>query len=171
MGKLAPAEIRALAKVIDELDYYQLLEIPREATSSELKRAYYESSRRFHPDANRHLKGEMRSALEIIAKRITEAYAIVRDPRRRKAYDERLRGESDTLRMQLVGADAAKTRGPEQAATTPQGKRFFLLAQQDLDRGDLAAAARNLQMARTFEPDNHALKQKLQEIRETLQAR
>ena len=95
----------------------------------------------------------------------------MRDPRRRKAYDERLLGEGSTLRMQLVGADAAKTRGPEQAATTPQGKRFFLLAQQDLDRGDLAAAARNLQMARTFEPDNHALKQKLQEIRETLQAR
>ncbi len=171
MGNLAPAEIRALAKVIDELDYYQLLEISREATSSELKRAYYESSRRFHPDANRHLTGELRSALEVIAKRLTEAYSVVRDPRRRKAYDERLRDDDGSLRMRLVGADAATVRGPEQVGTTPQGKRFFLLAQKDLEGGDLAAAARNLQMARTFEPNNEAFKQKLEEIRSQLQSR
>jgi DnaJ-class molecular chaperone len=155
VGNLATAEIRALAKVIDELDYYQLLEIPREATTSELKRAYYESSRRFHPDANRHLDGELRTALEAIAKRITEAYSIVRDPRRRKAYDQRLRDEGGSLRMQLADADAA----------------VYLLAQQDLGRGDFASAARNLQMARTFEPENKAFKQKLEEIRGKLQSR
>ena len=89
MGNLAPAEIRALAKLVDELDYYQLLEIPRQATGSELKKAYYESSRRFHPDANRHLDPELRVAVEQIAKRLSEAYSVVRDPRRRQAYDSR----------------------------------------------------------------------------------
>jgi len=171
VGNLATAEIRALAKVIDELDYYQLLEIPREATTSELKRAYYESSRRFHPDANRHLEGELRTALEAIAKRLTEAYSIVRDPRRRKAYDQRLRDEGGSLRMQLADADAAVSQGPEEVATTSKGKRFYLLAQQELGRGDLASAAQNLQMARTFEPENKAFQQKLEEIRARLQAR
>ena len=56
MAVLAPAEIRALARVIDELDYYQILEISRKASTSELKRAYHASSRRFHPDAHRHAR-------------------------------------------------------------------------------------------------------------------
>ncbi len=168
MASLAPAEIRALAKVIDELDYYQLLEISRQASTSELKKAYYESSRRFHPDANRHLDGELRASLERIAKRLSEAYSVVRDPRRRKAYDEHLASEANTLRMQLAEADAAGSKRSGDVATTPQGKRFFAMAQQDLGREDLASAARNLQMARTFEPGNDALKQKLEEIRERL---
>ncbi len=167
MATLGPAEIRALARVIDELDYYQILEISREASSSELKRAYHASSRRFHPDAHRHLEGELRAALEIIAKRVTEAYSVVRDPRRRRVYDSRLDGEQSAgLRMQLTEASAGAQKSAEaRVGTTSNGRRFYLLAMQDADRGDYAAAARNLQMARTFEPDNPAFKEKLEEIR------
>lgn len=167
MGNLAPAEIRALAKVIDELDYYQLLEVSRECSTSELKRAYYESSRRFHPDANRHLAGELRLALESIAKRLSEAYSVVRDPRRRKAYDQLISGDGEGLRIQLADADVLGSQRPE-TGTTPQGKRFFRLAQNDLETGDLASAARNLQMARTFEPHNDLFEQKLEEVRAKL---
>ncbi len=167
MASLAPAEIRALAKLIDELDYYQLLEIPRGASTSELKRAYYESSRRFHPDANRHLDGELRDAVECIAKRLSEAYSVVRDPRRRRAYDEHLEGEGGH-RMQLSEADARRKAGRDPVATTPQGRRFFQLAQQDLRGGNLVSAARNLQMARTFEPDNDRIKAELVKVQEQL---
>ena len=159
MANLAPAEIRALAKLIDELDYYQLLEIPREASVSQLKKAYYETSRRFHPDANRHLEGELRAAVEAIAKRLCEAYSVIRDPRRRKAYDNHLE-ETGGLRMQLAEADAARN-AQQQVATTAQGRRFYQLAQQDLRSGDRSAAARNLKMALTFEPQNDRLKAEL----------
>ena len=50
--ELAPTEIKALARILDELDYYGLLHVPPGADSGELKRAYFASSRAFHPDAS-----------------------------------------------------------------------------------------------------------------------
>ena len=60
---LAPTEIVALARVIDELDYYQILHVPRGASMGEVKKAYHFSSRAFHPDANRHLPEEMQAMM------------------------------------------------------------------------------------------------------------
>lgn len=169
MARLAPAEIRALASLLDELDYYQILEIPRDAPGSAVKRAYHTVSRRLHPDTNRDLDAELREALERIAKRVTEAYSVLRDGRRRKAYDEKLCGEGGT-RLQLAQAEAAagKRAVEDHLGRTPNGRRFFTLARADIDRGDLSSAARNLQTALTFEPGNDAFKKKLAEVREQL---
>ena len=60
--KTAPGEILALARIIEELDYYQLLDVRRDAGAGEVKRAYHARSRNFHPDANRHLDGALRAA-------------------------------------------------------------------------------------------------------------
>ena len=165
---LPPAEIRALARLLDELDYYQLLEIAPEAGTSEVKRSYYTLQRRFHPDANRGLDAETRSCLETIARRIAEAYAVLRDPRRRKAYDGQRDGEEAALRIPLVAAEAKTQREniEETLGRTPNGKRFFALARADIDKGDLDAALRNLKMALTFEPANGFFKQKLTEVQD-----
>jgi len=171
VSRLAPAEIRALASLLDELDYYQILEIPRDAPASAVKRAYHTVSRRLHPDANRDLETELRGELERIAKRVSEAYSVLRDGRRRKAYDEKLAGtDGEAPRLQLAQAEAAAGRKAveDHLGHTPNGRRFFTLARADIDRGDLPAAARNLQTALTFEPANEAFKKKLTEVREQL---
>ena len=87
MAELAPTEIVALARILDELDYYQIMHVRPGASAREVKKAYFATSRAFHPDANRHLQGEVRDAVGKIAKRVTEAYSVLRDPRRRAAYD------------------------------------------------------------------------------------
>jgi DnaJ-class molecular chaperone len=152
---LAPLEIRALAKIVGELDYYQILEIERGASRAEIKQAYYKNSRSYHPDANRGLQPEQLLECELITKRVTEAYCVLRDPRRRGAYDERI-GSGGDVRMQLAEATAEhkRTRREERQGKTPQGRQFFQLAQQEADRGNLKAAIQNLQMALTFEPGN-----------------
>ena len=167
MATLPPAEIVALSRLLDELSYYQLLELPNGGCStSELKRAYHGLARRFHPDAYRGQDDAVRAAVNRVAKRLTEAYSVLRDPRRRRAYDERLGAESGGLRIQLAEAEAAAERAvAERTGSTPNGRRYFTLAHGDIDRGDLAAAARNLQMAITFEPGNDFFKLKLEEVR------
>jgi DnaJ-class molecular chaperone len=166
---MAPGEIVALARIMGELDYYQLLHLSRSARIGEIKKAYHETSRSFHPDANRDLDGELQVAATAIAKRVSEAYSVLRDPRRRQAYDRRLDAGSG-VRMQLAEAKAeARTRSSEEReGRTPQGRQFFKVATSDLQREDWSAAARNLQTALTFEPDNEVFKERLAEVRQKL---
>ena len=167
MATIVPAEVRALASILDELNYYELLEAPRGAAGPRLREAYHAASRRFHPDANRNLDPELRSAIERIAKRVTEAYSVLRDPRRRRLYDETLERGDGVRRLQLVesGATATQRARDEREGRTPQGRRFFAQAKADLSRGDEASAMRNLQMALTYEPGNGLFKKKLDELR------
>ena len=163
--ELAPTEIKALARILDELDYYRLLHVAPGSDAVEVKRAYFASSRAFHPDANRHLPEELQGAVAAIAKRITEAYSVLRDPRRRAAYDRRL-AEGSGTRMQLAEAEAEAERSEtQQRGQTPQGRQYYARAEADLARGDRAAAARNLQTALTFEPGNPLFREKLAELR------
>lgn len=156
-------EIRALARILDELDYYELLGLERAAPPTAVRVAYHTAQRRFHPDARRGAGAETRDAAERIARRIAEAYSVLRDARRRRLYDERNAEADGAARMPLVQADAEVGRRAvqERSGRTPNGRRYFALASADLQRGDLAAAIRNLQTALTFEPDNAFFREQL----------
>ncbi len=164
MPNLAPSEIRALASIVDDLDYYQLLKVERGASARDVKRAYYGCSRSFHPDANRECDADLRQAVAVISKRVSEAYVVLRDPRRRKAYDEHL-AQGSGLRMQLAEAEAEAKRKGTVYGETPQGRQHANLAMSELRKGDSAAAVRNLQMALAFEPGNASFKEKLEAIK------
>ena len=169
MSALAPTEIKALARIVGELDYYQLLHLKRDASPRDIKLSYHSSSRAFHPDANRHLESELHSAIENIAKRVTEAYQVLRDPRRRRAYDELLvSGGGVRIRLAEASSEGGRKDTETRQGRTPQGRQYFNLAATDAKRQDWQAAARNLQTALTFEPDNDFFKSELAAIRERL---
>ncbi|MBK7947961.1 MAG: DnaJ domain-containing protein [Deltaproteobacteria bacterium] len=166
MAELDPMEIIALARIMDELDYYQLLHVDPEASASEIRKAFHDSSRHFHPDANRRLPHELREQCGRISKRITEAYCVLRDTRRRKSYDAK-RGEGSSLRIQLAEARQSHTtqQKAERRGATPQGRQYHAKAETELKAGNVAAAIRHLQMALTFEAGNAGFKAMLDELR------
>ncbi len=163
---VSPSEIRALAGIVDDLDYYELLEVRRGVTNSQIRSAYHDASRRYHPDVLRDVPEDIRVAVHRIAKRVSEAYSVLRDARRRQVYDQLLDG-GESKRMQLVEAEAeAGRRGREaQDGRTPNGKKYYALVRADLARGDKDAAWRNLKMALTFEPDNDFFKELHEKLR------
>ncbi len=63
-------------------DYYKTLGISRNATEEEIKKAYREKSRKYHPDNN-----PQDPNAEKIFKDITEAYSVLSDDKKRKKYD------------------------------------------------------------------------------------
>jgi molecular chaperone DnaJ len=66
-------------------DYYEILGVPREASSEDIKKAFRRLARETHPDANH---GD--PSAEERFREIAEAYEVLSDPGRRARYD---RGE------------------------------------------------------------------------------
>jgi molecular chaperone DnaJ len=63
-------------------DFYGVLEVARDASEDEIKKAYRKLAMRYHPDRN---NGSPEA--EERFKQITEAYDVLRDPQKRSLYD------------------------------------------------------------------------------------
>lgn len=61
-------------------DYYDVLGVAKDADDAELKRAYREAARKYHPDLNPGGAEQFKA--------INEAYAVLSDPRERSRYDK-----------------------------------------------------------------------------------
>ena len=72
-ARLAPVKFR---------DYYETLGVPRTAALDDIKRAYRKLARKYHPDVNKESDAEARF------KEVGEAYAVLKDPEKRAAYDQ-----------------------------------------------------------------------------------
>lgn len=64
-------------------DYYEVLEVSRNADANAIKKAYRKLAKKYHPDTNKGTPGA-----EEKFKEITEAYNILSDDKKRKLYDQ-----------------------------------------------------------------------------------
>ena len=62
-------------------DYYELLEVERDADAKTIKRAFLKKARALHPDVNKESDAEERF------KEVNEAYAVLSDKRKHANYD------------------------------------------------------------------------------------
>lgn len=63
-------------------DYYAILGVERSADAGAIKKAYRKLAQKYHPDVSKDPKGEEKF------KEIAEAYATLKDPEKRAAYDQ-----------------------------------------------------------------------------------
>jgi curved DNA-binding protein len=63
-------------------DFYQTLGVARGASVEEIKKAYRRLARKYHPDVSKAADAEERF------KKISQAYEVLSDPEKRRAYDE-----------------------------------------------------------------------------------
>ncbi|MGO9487855.1 MAG: DnaJ C-terminal domain-containing protein [Solirubrobacteraceae bacterium] len=62
-------------------DYYEALEVPRDASTDDIRRSYRRLARKYHPDVNKDPGAVDRF------KQISEAYEVLRDEEKRERYD------------------------------------------------------------------------------------
>jgi curved DNA-binding protein CbpA len=76
-------------------DHYDILGVSRQATTADIKAAYYQLAKKFHPDRHRNTEhGDLRAKLESLLSLITQAYDILSEPAQRASYDDRLKRSS-----------------------------------------------------------------------------
>lgn len=69
-------------------EFYDILEVPRDVSPEDLKRAYRKKAMEVHPDRHGGDKEK-----ELLFKEVNEAYATLSDPQKRAHYDRH--GTSD----------------------------------------------------------------------------
>lgn len=76
----------------DKLNYYELLGVSVDADRAEIRKAYFAHSKVFHPDAyfGKRL-GPYKTQMEVIFRKMTDAYEALGRPKKREAYDRYLR--------------------------------------------------------------------------------
>ncbi|XP_063925294.1 dnaJ homolog subfamily B member 6 isoform X1 [Zophobas morio] len=74
------------------VDYYKVLEVSKNATTAEIKKAYRKLALKWHPDKNQDNIEEATKKF----KEISEAYEVLSDDSKRKIYDNRMNRSSTT---------------------------------------------------------------------------
>jgi curved DNA-binding protein CbpA len=89
--------------------HYEVLGVDRYASSAQLKAAYYELARRYHPDRFRRAEPSLLARIESAFARITQAYDILRDDNLRATYNSKL---ESLKRAQQLADSAPKAAAP-----------------------------------------------------------
>jgi curved DNA-binding protein len=120
---------RQRVRIKAESDYYKILNVAKNASEEEIKKAYRRLAMKYHPD---HAKGD--KAAEEKFKQLSEAYAVLSDKEKRRQYDTygasgfQQRFSQEDIFRGFDFADILKEfgfGGAERFAGKRGGQRFF----------------------------------------------
>jgi len=126
----ARKRIMIAAHAIEGMDLYELLGVRRNADKKAVRKAYFELSKLFHPDAyfGKEL-GAFKPKMEAVFKRLTEAYEVLGKAKKRADYDEYLASTEQTQRVrqtldsiELTQQEIAAHAAAQQAQQAPPAR-------------------------------------------------
>lgn len=115
-----------------ELSYYAVLNVPRDAPQEDIKKAYRALAQVFHPDKHKDL--DLRTAAQESFAKLQDAYEVLADPNKRQIYDvygkqgllsgmelgEKLKS-TEELKAEFREFRAKQERAREEALTNHRG--------------------------------------------------
>jgi curved DNA-binding protein CbpA len=141
---------------IDWLTHYELLGVPRDASSEKISEAYFERSRLFHPDLrHREDLAKFERELTAVFERMKKAYETLSDPESRALYDQSL----DAAPPPMLEAPSADPEMRKKIAA-----QNFRRARQLIEEKDYHPAIEMLREAIRFVPDNAEYRYVLSQI-------
>lgn len=102
-------------------DYYQILEVPPQASAEEIKKAYRKLALKHHPDRN---PGD-REAAEHAFKEVTEAYGVLIDAHKRSQYDRMRTRSSDWAQADFSNGEFSREQVFKDIFQNPYARKIF----------------------------------------------
>jgi DNA-binding response OmpR family regulator len=158
---------------MNDMDYYELLQVPPHASPGEIKTAYFSCSMAFHPDRFMQLNDEeLKRQIYEIFKRMSEAFKVLINPEIRSHYDTNLSGPERARSLRHGEREHPSTIGkdPVADASTPAGKRYLNFALLAESQGNLRSARMYLSIALQCEPQNSALRTRFEAFTRKLES-
>jgi molecular chaperone DnaJ len=141
-----------------EPDYYEMLDVPRDASADDLKKAFRKAALKYHPDRN---PGDKEAEAKF--KQAAEAYEVLSDPEQRARYNRFGRhGVTSHPGQQYTGVDDILSHFADLF-----GSAFF----EEMfggRRGPRAGTHRRIQMELTFEEATLGVEQTIEITRNEL---
>lgn len=163
-------EINSVSRLIDELDYFQILKITPNCSAEELKSAYFKESREYHPDKYYTESPDIVKKVTTIFKRITEAYKILSDPDTRAIYTKSISGADRSKNLRYIhGVQGGLPK--EDEGQTPMGRKYFQMGKVAFNNMDYKGAKINFQLAFKMEPNNQTFKDYLAKVEEKIKTK
>lgn len=151
---------------LDQLDYYTLLGVPRDADLAVVRRAFRKFAQKYHPDRFAGAPPDKLERAHQIYRRGSEGFEVLSDPITRTAYDKTLaRG---LLRLTAEERDSAHAQAQQRdegpAPRSHQALDLYHRAAAAARERDWLGAWRLLRAALEIEPDNTEMKLRLQQV-------
>ena len=163
LGGRLTRRVLALFRLLDSVDYYQLLGVDINANHDELQQAFHSLALEYHPDRFFALAdGFIKDRIRALFMRICEAYTVLSQQKTREQYNAMLAARrSGPPPRYSLGEELKAAEKQRCEAYTPVGRKYLRLAVAAMARGDNNAAQLNLTFALSHEPNNETLRQRL----------
>ncbi|KAG2371747.1 DnaJ protein-like protein [Vigna angularis] len=113
------------------VDYYDILQVDRDAKEEDLRKAYKRLAMKWHPDKNLTKKEES----EAMFKQVSEAYEVLSDPHKRALFDNTLKARVEPAADAGASGDGGPTRYQNPFPKAPPVVRKLPCTLEELYKG------------------------------------
>jgi curved DNA-binding protein CbpA len=150
------AEVLEMKQGLASKDYYQILGVDPKGSDEDIKKAYFQLARKFHPDRfDRQISQSYREQIDEVFNAVTNAYRTLSDKEKRAAYDKSTApvqvedvGKKADLRYRQAKVLASQSRYQEAIILLEEAVRlrkkadyYLLLAQLEMKTPSLSRKA------------------------------
>ena len=155
------------------MDYFEILGCKQTDALAIIKARYHALQREYHPDTFfQSPDTDLKECVLQVAKRVAEAYVILRDAEKREKYLRDISSPNRETRLRYTEETEQEVRREKEEilGKTAQGRKLVEKAIQSIKGGNLLGAQNDLKTALLFEPNNDQIRERLNQVQASLAA-
>ncbi len=143
--------LNALMNHVQSMNLYDFLGVSPSSIDAQIHQGYRKRSKYFHPDRQFKSKPDIKNMCNEFYKKIVHAYSVLKDPQKRKIFDQSLFGDHQAKKAVKV-------------ASSNQVKMLIKHARSAMGQGQKESAKKTLLLAQRIEPGVQEIENLLEQL-------